>query len=115
MGDTKPRCENQGDSNRNKSKLEKVRAETSCQWDVPTSATVQVKRRWKPRKRFQKKGQPNRETSREEAKATREFQGESNQCHSEVTTRAFQKWVGKNVTGQSANPVIMAQNAPHGG
>ncbi|MBA0722161.1 hypothetical protein Golax_009637 [Gossypium laxum] len=48
----KPRCENPGDSNGNKSKLWQVRAETSCQQDVPTSATVQVKRRRKLRQRF---------------------------------------------------------------
>ncbi|MFQ6654204.1 hypothetical protein Gotur_025282 [Gossypium turneri] len=46
---TKPICENLGDFNRNKSKLGQVRAETSCQRDVPTSATVQVKRRRKPK------------------------------------------------------------------
>ncbi|MBA0755060.1 hypothetical protein Gogos_022243 [Gossypium gossypioides] len=42
---TKPRCENPGDSSENKSKLGQVKAETSCQRDVPTSATVQGKRR----------------------------------------------------------------------
>ncbi|KAK5793978.1 hypothetical protein PVK06_035165 [Gossypium arboreum] len=44
VGNTKPRCENQGDSKGNKSKLGQVRAETSCQRDVPTSVTIQVKR-----------------------------------------------------------------------
>ncbi|MFQ6649510.1 hypothetical protein Gotur_023150 [Gossypium turneri] len=43
VGNTKPRCENQDDSRENKSKLRQVRVETSCQQDVPTSATVQVK------------------------------------------------------------------------
>ncbi|MBA0755438.1 hypothetical protein Gogos_022379, partial [Gossypium gossypioides] len=38
MGGTKPSCENLGDSNKNKSKLGQVRAETSCQQDVPMSA-----------------------------------------------------------------------------
>ncbi|MBA0818081.1 hypothetical protein Gohar_028114, partial [Gossypium harknessii] len=74
MGGTKLRCENQVDSNWNKSKFEQVRAEISCQRDVPTSAAVQVKRRQKLRQRFRRKGQPNRKTSREKAKATREFQ-----------------------------------------
>ncbi|MBA0753917.1 hypothetical protein Gogos_021754 [Gossypium gossypioides] len=60
---TKPRCENPGDSNGNKSKLGQVKAETSYQWDVPTSATVQVKRQWKPRQRYRRKGQPDRKTS----------------------------------------------------
>ncbi|MBA0756242.1 hypothetical protein Gogos_021297 [Gossypium gossypioides] len=49
---TKPRCENPGDSSENKSKLRQVRAETSYQRDVPTSVTVQVKRRRKPMQRF---------------------------------------------------------------
>ncbi|MBA0747306.1 hypothetical protein Gogos_004229 [Gossypium gossypioides] len=31
VGNTKPRCKNQGDSKRNKLKLGQVRAETSCQ------------------------------------------------------------------------------------
>ncbi|KAH1113998.1 hypothetical protein J1N35_007376 [Gossypium stocksii] len=44
VGGTKPRCKNPEDSNGNKSKLGQVRAETSCQRDVPTSAIVQVKR-----------------------------------------------------------------------
>ncbi|MFQ6649568.1 hypothetical protein Gotur_022307, partial [Gossypium turneri] len=41
--------------------------------------------------------------------------GESSQCHLEVATRALREWVGENVTGQSAKPVTMAQDAPHGG
>ncbi|KAH1072672.1 hypothetical protein J1N35_025000 [Gossypium stocksii] len=45
MGGTKPRCENQGDSNGNKSNFRQVRAETSYQQDVPISTTVQVKKR----------------------------------------------------------------------
>ncbi|MBA0776719.1 hypothetical protein Gotri_011678 [Gossypium trilobum] len=32
-----------------------------------------------------------------------------------VTMRALREWVGKDVMGQSAKPVTMAQNAPHGG
>ncbi|MBA0731027.1 hypothetical protein Golax_023373 [Gossypium laxum] len=111
----KPRCENPGNSHRNKSKLGKVKAETSCQRNVPTSATVQVKRRWNPRQRYRRKGKPNRKTSQEKSKATRKFQGESNQCHSEVAMRVLQEWMGENVTGQSAKPVTMAQDAPHEG
>ncbi|MBA0753714.1 hypothetical protein Gogos_020757 [Gossypium gossypioides] len=45
----KPRCENLGDSNWNKSKFGKVKAETSCQRDVPMSVTIQVKKRQKSR------------------------------------------------------------------
>ncbi|MBA0735901.1 hypothetical protein Gogos_019702, partial [Gossypium gossypioides] len=37
VGNTKPRCENQGDSKENKSKLGQVIMETSCQQDIPTS------------------------------------------------------------------------------
>ncbi|MBA0754248.1 hypothetical protein Gogos_020472, partial [Gossypium gossypioides] len=37
VANIKPRCENQDDSRDNKSKLRQVRAETSCQQDVPTS------------------------------------------------------------------------------
>ncbi|MBA0734759.1 hypothetical protein Gogos_018653 [Gossypium gossypioides] len=91
QGRTKPKCENQRDSNWNKSKLRQVRSEISCQRDVPTSATVQVKRRRKSRQRFRTKGQLDRKTSREEAKTTKEFQGESNQCHSEVAMRALRE------------------------
>ncbi|KAK5774709.1 hypothetical protein PVK06_042565 [Gossypium arboreum] len=40
VGGTKPMCENQGDSNGNKSKLGQARAETSCQRNIPTSATI---------------------------------------------------------------------------
>ncbi|MBA0740645.1 hypothetical protein Gogos_013837 [Gossypium gossypioides] len=115
QGRTKSRYENQGDSNGNKSKLGQVRVETSCQQYVPTSATVQVKRRRKPRQKFQRRRQSDRKTSREEAKVTREFQGESSQCHSEVATRALREWVRENLTGQSVKPVTIAQNAPHGG
>ncbi|KAG8498201.1 hypothetical protein CXB51_006628 [Gossypium anomalum] len=115
VGGTKPRCVNRGDSNGIKSELGQVKVETSCQRNVLTSATVQVKRRRKPRQRFRRKGQPDCRASREEAKATREFQDESSQCNSEVATRALREWVGENVTGQSSKPVTMAQDAPHGG
>ena len=115
VGGTKPRCENPGDSSGNKSKLGQVKTETSCQQNVPTSATVQDKRRRKPRHRFRRKGQPDCKTSRKEAEATRKFQGESSQGHPEVATRALREWVGENVTGQSAKPVTMPQEAPHGG
>ena len=113
VGGTKPRCENPGDSSGNKSKLGQVKAETSCQHNVPMSATVQDKRRRKPRHKFRRKGQPDRKASREEAEATRK--SESSQCHPEVATRALREWVGENVTGQSAKPVTMPQEAPHGG
>ncbi|KAK5784934.1 hypothetical protein PVK06_039475 [Gossypium arboreum] len=115
VGGTKPRCANRVDSNGTKSKLGQVKVETSCQRDVPTSATVQVKRRRKPRQRFRRKGQPDCKASREEAKATREFRDESSQCHSEVATRALREWVGENVTGQSSKPVTIAEDATHGG
>ncbi|MBA0755919.1 hypothetical protein Gogos_020960 [Gossypium gossypioides] len=64
QGGTKPRCENPGDFNGNKSKLGQVRAETSCQRDIPTSATVQVKRRRKSRQRFRRKKPRQRESSK---------------------------------------------------
>ncbi|KAH1082816.1 hypothetical protein J1N35_022577 [Gossypium stocksii] len=67
----KPMDKNQGDSKRNKSNLGQDRAETSCQRDVPTSETVQDKRRRKPRQKVIKKGQPDCKASREVAKATR--------------------------------------------
>ncbi|MBA0734634.1 hypothetical protein Gogos_018534, partial [Gossypium gossypioides] len=41
--------------------------------------------------------------------------GKSSQCYSKVATRALREWVGENVTGQSAKPVTIAQDAPHGG
>lgn len=115
VGGTKPRYENRGDSNRNKSKLGQVKMETTCQQNVPTSGTVQDKRRRKSRHKFRRKGQPDRKTSQEEAEATKEFHSESSQCHPENATRALRDWVGENVTDQSAKPVTMPQEAPHGG
>ncbi|KAG8488057.1 hypothetical protein CXB51_018328 [Gossypium anomalum] len=115
VGGTKPRCMNRGDSNGIKPELGQVKVETSCQRNVPTSATVQVKRRRKLTQRFRRKGQPDCKASREEAKATTEFQDESSQYNSEVATRALREWVEENVTGQSSKPVTMAQAAPHGG
>ncbi|MBA0789164.1 hypothetical protein Gotri_026810, partial [Gossypium trilobum] len=47
------------------------------------------KGRRKPRQRFRRKRQPDHKTSREEAKATTKFQGESSQCHSEVAMKAL--------------------------
>ncbi|KAH1046881.1 hypothetical protein J1N35_037665, partial [Gossypium stocksii] len=67
------------------------------------------------RQRFQRKGQPNLNTSQEKAKATRKFQGESSQWHSEVATRALREWVGENFMAQTTKPVTMAQDALHGG
>ncbi|KAK5838414.1 hypothetical protein PVK06_007143 [Gossypium arboreum] len=115
MGDTKPRCENQWDSNGNKSKLGQVKAKTSCQRNILASAMAQVKRRRKPRQRFRKKGRPDRKTSQGGAKVTREFKGESSQCHSEGAIKMLREWVGENVTGQSAKPVTMVQDVPYGG
>ncbi|KAH1047128.1 hypothetical protein J1N35_037912 [Gossypium stocksii] len=69
----------------------------------------------KSRKKFQKKGQPNHKASQEEAKATRGLQGELSQYHSRVTMRVLREWMEENVTGQSAKPVIVAQDAPHEG
>ncbi|KAA3459293.1 UBA domain-containing protein mud1-like [Gossypium australe] len=77
VGNLKPSSVNQKDSNMSKSKLGQVRAETSCQRNVPANVMVQVKRRWKPRRRFRRKGRPDCKTTREGAKSTREFQAKS--------------------------------------
>ncbi|TYH09017.1 hypothetical protein ES288_A07G062400v1 [Gossypium darwinii] len=63
---------------------------------------IQVKKRRKPRQKSRRKGK---------AKASRRDLGELIQCHSEVTTKALQEWVGENVTGRSSKPVTIAPNA----
>ncbi|KAH1113945.1 hypothetical protein J1N35_007323 [Gossypium stocksii] len=86
VGNTKPRCEDPRDS-----------------------------KRWKLRQRVRRKGQLDHKTSRKEAKATREFESESSQCHSEVATRALRESVWENIIGQNVKPVTMAQDMPHKG
>ncbi|KAA3467270.1 Apple-like protein [Gossypium australe] len=53
---------------------------------------------------------PNRENDRESVETLRQFQDESNQCHSEDAMKALQEWVGENVTGRRSKSMTIAHN-----